>query len=132
LDFRATFRKEERISNQKEIDRLFAQGSSFLTYPLRVVYVKKKPFSGADVSILVSIPKKRFKQAVKRNRLKRLVRESYRLHKQPLIQFLQEKEAGLLIAFLFIGKDLCEYKTIETAVVQALDKLKGKCNETTN
>ncbi|GHT16439.1 ribonuclease P protein component [Bacteroidia bacterium] len=126
MDNRYTFKKEERISAQREIDLLFEKGISFISYPLRVVYFQKKTFSGADASVLISVPKKKFKKAVYRNRLKRLIRESYRLNKMPLLNQLQEKDCGLLIAFLFVGKELSGFKEIETAVIKALASLKEK------
>jgi len=126
LDNRFTFKKTERISFQREIDCLFKQGNAFISYPLRVVYLKQKPFSGATVSVLIGIPKKKIKHAVKRNRLKRLIREAYRLNKASLIQHVREKESGLLIAFLFVGKGGCDRKEIEAAMQKALTILKEK------
>jgi len=126
LDNRLTLKKEERISIQKEIDCLFEQRDAFISYPLRVVYVKQKPLSGSTVAILVSVPKKKFKHAVQRNRMKRLMREAYRLNKTALIRYCQEKECGLLIAFIFIGNELCRWQEMETAMQTALDTLKEK------
>jgi ribonuclease P protein component len=126
LDNRYTFKKEERISAQKEIDLLFDKGNSFISFPLRIIYLEKKPFSGVEISVLISVPKKRFKRAVQRNRIKRLIRESYRLNKSLLLDHLQGKDTGMLIAFLFVGKELSEFKEIETAVVKALTALKEK------
>lgn len=126
MNNRRTLKKEERISAQKEVNLLFEKGNAFVSYPLRIVYLEQKPFLGATVSVVVSVSKKKFKRAVKRNRMKRLVRESYRLNKTPLIQHLQEKESGLLIAFLFIGKELCGFKEMEDAMRKALGILKEK------
>ena len=126
MDNLRTFKKPERISFQREIDHLFKQGSAFISYPLRVAYLEQKPFSGATVSVLVSVPKKKVKRAVKRNRMKRLIREAYRLNKSSLIQHCLEKENGLLIAFLFIGNELCQWKEMEAAMQKALGILKEK------
>ena len=115
-----TFRKKERLSKQKEIDLLFEKGTSFTVYPLRVVYVEKQSVSGAEAAVLISVPKKKFKQAVKRNRIKRLIREAYRLNKQTLLQSLREKEKGLFIGFLFVGNELPEWEAVEGAMVKAL------------
>jgi len=123
---RCTLKKPERISAQKEIDRLFTQGDVFISYPLRIVYLKQKPFSGVPVSILVSVSKKKFKRAVKRNRMKRLMREAYRLNKSSLVDYCREKEIGFLIAFLFIGNELFEWGTIEKAMQKAIDMIKEK------
>jgi ribonuclease P protein component len=126
LDNRHTLKKNERISIQREIDRLFGEGEVFLSYPLRIVYLLQKPFSGATVSILISVPKRKFKRAVKRNRMKRLIREAYRLNKTSLIEHCQEKENGLLIAFLFIGNELSHWNNMEAAMQKAIDILKEK------
>jgi ribonuclease P protein component len=123
LDNRHTFRKKERISRQKEIDALFEKGTSFIAYPLRVVYVEQQPVSGAEAAVLVGVSKKKFKRAVRRNRVKRLIREAYRLNKQLLLESLQEKGKGLLIGFLFVGNGLPDWKTVETAMVKALTAL---------
>ena len=126
MDNRCTFRKKERISFQREINRLFKEGNAFISYPLRVVYLEQKPFSGATISILISVPKKKLKRAVKRNRMKRLIREAYRLNKASLIRYCREKESGLLIAFLFIGDDLCPQKEIKVAMQKTFEILKEK------
>jgi ribonuclease P protein component len=123
LDNKHTFRKRERIFKQKEIDILFEKGTSFTIYPLRVVYVEQQPVSGADAAVLICVPKKRFKRAVHRNRVKRLIREAYRLNKQALLESLREKGNGLLIGFLFVGNELPEWKSVEAAMVKALTAL---------
>lgn len=126
MDNRRTFKKPERISIQREIDRLFKEGDTFISYPLRIVYLEQKPFSGATVSVLTSVPKKRIKRAVNRNRIKRLMREAYRLNKTALIRHYQEKESGLLIAFLFIGNELCQWEKMEAAMQNVFNMLKEK------
>jgi ribonuclease P protein component len=123
LDNRYTFNKAERISIQREIDRLFSHGNAFTSYPLRIVYLQQKPFSGATVSVLFSAPKKKIKRAVKRNRVKRLIREAYRLNKSSLIRHCREKESGLLIAFLYIGNESCRWNEVEAAVRKSLEIL---------
>jgi ribonuclease P protein component len=121
-----TFTKAERISIQREIDLLFASSAAYMAYPLRVVYVEKKPFSGVPVSILISVPKKRFKRAVKRNRTKRLIRESYRLNKNALWESLVAADKGVLLAFIYVGNELCDFDTLEAAMKKALTLLMDK------
>jgi ribonuclease P protein component, eubacterial len=110
-----TFRKEERISSEKEIDFLFENGTSFISYPLRVVFCEKEMPASAQFSVLISVPKRKFKRAVKRNRVKRLVREAYRLNKSTLTSAL-----SLNIGFIFVGHDIPDFKQIESAVIKAL------------
>ena len=118
-----SFTKAERISLQREIDLLFHEGTAFTVYPLRVIYVEKQAFSGVPAAILVSVPKKRFKRAVKRNRLKRLIRETYRLNKNALWESLQLSGKGLLIAFIYIGNELCDFSTLNTSMKKIIAKL---------
>lgn len=74
-----TLRKSERLDKKKVIEKMFAGGSrSFSVFPLRVVYLPVEELE-APVSILVSVSKRRFKRAVKRNRVKRQIREAYRM-----------------------------------------------------
>lgn len=126
MNSQQTFKKGERISSQKEIDLLFSEGYSYMAYPLRIVYAESKPFSTMHASILISVPKKRFKRAVKRNRMKRLIREAYRQNKSSFIHFLEEHNKGVLIAFLFSGNELASYSEIETAIKKALKILQEK------
>jgi len=126
VNFPSTFTKEERISGKKDIDYLFSEGKSFIVYPLRIIYVEKQLTSDIPVSILVSVSKKRFKRAVKRNRIKRLVRESYRLNKSELSNFLSQQKKALLIAFLYLNNELCSYPEMEIAMKKALSTLQEK------
>ena len=91
---RYTLSKAERLCSKKLIERLFAGGNkSFPAFPLRVVYMPLDiEDEGAEVSILVSVPKKRFKRAVKRNLVKRQVREAYRRNKYILLDALRQSE----------------------------------------
>lgn len=88
-----TLRKSERLDKKKVIEKMFAGGSrSFSVFPLRVVYLPVEELE-APVSILVSVSKRRFKRAVKRNRVKRQIREAYRMNKHGLLAVLTEKSA---------------------------------------
>ncbi|GHT76174.1 ribonuclease P protein component [Bacteroidia bacterium] len=120
------FSKAERISKQKEIDFVFDEGISFIAYPLRVIYAEKRTATEIPVSVLVSVPKKRFKRAVKRNRIKRLIREAYRLNNNELNEFLQANGKGLFIAFIYISNELHNFSTIERTMKKVLTGLKEK------
>ena len=121
---RYTFSKEERLCSKKLIERLFAGGNrSFPAFPLRVVYmplsVDENP---ADVSILISVPKKRFKHAVKRNLVKRQVREAYRLNKHILIDSLkaQESPQKMVLAFIWLDNKIHATNEVEYKVKKLL------------
>lgn len=127
IDRRHTLSKEERLSWKRHIDLLFAEGRSFISFPLRVVYlpVEEKELP-SRVAIMVSVPKKKFKRANKRNLIKRQIRESYRLHKYDLIDPLQEKGTSMLVAFLYVDKEIRSFAEIEKSMIKALKALKDK------
>ena len=126
---RCTFSQAERLKSKLVIDKLFAGGNgSFASFPLRIVYMRvdkadNSNMADVPVSILISVPKKRFHHAVDRNRIKRLVRESYRTHKDILWNALGGKDYNLAIAFICITDTLPEYKKVEKAVIKALNKI---------
>lgn len=123
---RYTLSKEERLSWKRYIDLLFAEGQSFVAFPLRVIYLMIEEETPAPASILVSVPKKKFKRAVKRNRIKRQVREAYRIHKYDLIDPLVEKNKHILIAFLYLDKEIHPFATMEKAMLKAIRLLQIK------
>ncbi|MDR0686312.1 MAG: ribonuclease P protein component [Dysgonamonadaceae bacterium] len=120
---RHVFQKKEKISLKNEIELVFAKGESFLLYPLRVIYVQHPPTSGAQAAILISVPKKRLKKAVSRNRVKRFVREAYRLNKNELVKSLAETGKNLLAAFVFVGNSLPDYHEVEISLKNSLVEL---------
>lgn len=105
---------------------MFAGGSrSFSIFPLRVVWL---PVEELDVqaSLLVSVSKRRFKRAVKRNRVKRQIREAYRLNKQPLLEALAEKDLRLALAFIYLSDELTDSAVIAEKMKIALARIVEK------
>lgn len=118
-----TFQKAERISSRKEIKELFDKGSSFYLYPFKVFYQQKTMEAEAPASVLITVPKKRFKRAVHRNRLKRQIREAYRLQKYHLLDHL-EQGITLNIAYIYTSDKFLPYKTISEKLNKTLLRLK--------
>ena len=116
-DKKYTLNKSERLNSKKLIERLFAGGNkSFPAFPLRVVYMPLAPEeSTADASILISVPKKRFKHAVKRNLVKRQIREAYRHNKFILLDALKAKDTPTKMVLAFIWLDNKIYSTEQVA-----------------
>lgn len=125
-----TFRKEERISRKTEIDKLFNRGGSrsMAAFPVRLVYLKTDAEAGVpDVRVLVSVSKKCFKRAVKRNRVKRQLREAFRLNKSILYEQLEQQEGtALLIALIWIDDKLWPTSEVEKKVVNLMHRLSEK------
>lgn len=115
------FPKEERLTHRKAIKELFAQArssSSFL-YPYKLIFCKVPDETWRPPQILVSVPKKKFKHAVVRNRIKRQTKEAYRLHKHQL-----KTEQSLHLAFLYVGKK--EHPT--TFIFERMERLLQQFN----
>ena len=116
-DKKYTLKKSERLNSKKLIEHLFAGGNkSFPAFTLRVVYMLLAPEeSTADASILISVPKKRFKHAVKRNLVKRQIREAYRHNKHILLDALKAKDTPTKMVMAFIWLDNKIYSTEQVA-----------------
>lgn len=128
---RYTLSKEERICSKLQIDRLFNGGSShsMAAFPIRAVYLLE-PTNGQTepVSILVSVPKRCFKRAVKRNRVKRQIREAYRLNKYTIINKVQAFEGmSMMIAFIWLDDKLHDSEVVEKRVKSLLQRISEKC-----
>lgn len=120
-----TFRKSERLCRKLLIDRLFAGGSkSLLAFPLRLVYLPVEAEVASErVSLLISVPKKRFRRAVKRNRVKRQVREAYRRNKHLLLDKLAEVDKHLIVGMIWLGDELVSSVELEQRVQNLLQRL---------
>lgn len=116
-----TFRKNERLCGKKRIEQLFnSESRSLSAYPLRAVY-RLEERDGMPAEILVSVSKKHLRHAVDRNRVKRLVREAYRLNKHILWQALEDRHIAL--ALLWISDELANYDTVERKVRNLLQRI---------
>ena len=121
-----TLKKDERLSSQKVIGEMFTSGESFLSYPLKVVFLKTDSTQAFPVQVAFTVSKRNFKRAVKRNLLKRRMREAYRLNKPGFYDELVSKELHIAVMFVFIGKDLVEFPIIEKAMISAFKKVLAK------
>lgn len=116
-----TLDKRERLNSRILVEKLFSGGSKSLpVFPLRIVYMAVEGEHLPDVSLLISVPKKRFKRAVKRNRVKRQIREAYRKNKQILADVLAPSNRKLAIAFIWIDNELHDSSEIEVKVQKLL------------
>ena len=106
------FRKWERVSKRKTVNKLFEGGAkSFSIYPIRMVYIETDEYV-SPVSVLITVPKRRIKKAVERNRIKRQIREAYRTQKNDIIEIVTEKNKKLIIGFIYVSSELYSSKHI--------------------
>ena len=124
-----TLTKEERICSKKLIEALFAgNGSRSMTsYPIRAVFLEQKSAEGEPpVQLLVSVPKRCFKRAVKRNRVKRQIREVFRRNKHVLADAVTGSGRSVAVALIWMSADLSATHLVETKVKDLLVRIKER------
>lgn len=129
-----TLCKEERLHGRDAVEKLFkdAGSRSMVAFPVRVVYVLAPPQADTCVNtrMLVSVPKRQFKRAVKRNRVKRQVREAYRKHKHGLIEAVSRiGEQHLSLAFVWLDSKLYDTSVVEKKVEKLLLRIEEKLTQ---
>lgn len=125
-----TLGKEERLKSKKLIERLYEERSSVKAFPLRMIFLQTKHTSDFPAQVGVSVPKRNFKLAVDRNRIKRLMRESYRLQKEIVYDNL-DKPYVFMISYL--GKQECTYEEMflkmEKLLTRFVEEIKNRKND---
>ena len=126
--------KKNRLKSRKAIDLLFKDGKSFNTFPFRIIYqflLVDVVTKAENLQAGFSASKRNFKKAVHRNRIKRLMRETYRLQKNELEQLLLQKNKRLVIFILYTGKEVPDYDLVNEKMNFILQKLQRITNEKT-
>lgn len=122
---RFTLSKEERICSKKLINELFTgNGRSMTEFPLRVVFMKRTIVDDQPrAAMLVSVPKRYFKHAVDRNRVKRQVREAFRRHKSMITQNLTDDHESVAMAFVWLTNEKYPSSEVENRMVRLLTRI---------
>lgn len=124
-----TYNKKEKLKSKKLIDQMFTEGKSVSVYPLRLVYMPTVFDEDITVKTGVSVSKRNFKTAVDRNRIKRLLRESYRLNKLNYFNNLTIQHAFMI---LYIGKEKPTFAQVELKMKQLFEKFSDKISNNKN
>lgn len=111
------FTQEERLKSKTSIEKLFKEGKGLVKFPIKMQYM---PHDSAMHQVAITAPKRNFKRAVDRNRIKRQIREAYRTNKHILYAKDIPSQA---IFFIYIGKDMPTYATLEKRMKQCLNEL---------
>ena len=121
-----TLSKQERICSKKLIEELFTgTGSRSLTaFPIRAVFLKRQQTTNQpQAAMLVSVPKRYFKHAVKRNRVKRQIREAFRRNKSILTSHLHNEGDAVAVAFVWLTDKLYPTAEVESRMVQLMTRI---------
>ena len=114
-----SYNKHEKLKSRKLIKQLFEEGKSISVFPLRLIYLKVEHKGGHVLKTGVSVSKRNFKSAVDRIKIKRLMREAYRLNKAILYNKIDEK---YVFMFIYLGKKEVDYHIIEEKMQIILQK----------
>lgn len=124
-----TLGKQERLKSKKLIEAIYEEGDSVKVFPLRMVYMQKTHTSDFPAQIGVSVPKRNFKLAVDRNRIKRLLREAYRKQKHIVYDNI---DTQFVYMISYIGKEIPTYEVVEKKMNKLLtsfiDEIKSEEN----
>lgn len=117
-----TFDRNERLKSRKIIASLFKKGQSFVAYPLRVIWVVSIAGEQGRATVSISVSKRLYKTAVQRNRLKRQIREAYRLQKQEFYEQLEASQQHVSLMITYIAKEPLPYADISAGVKKLIRK----------
>jgi ribonuclease P protein component len=110
------FKKEERLCSKILIEKLFSEGKTFVCYPFKINYFFIVQKQNVPLQLLISVSKRNFKSAVKRNYIKRQIRESYRINKDKICNTLMNGNLNLLISLTYINKEISDSSIIQEKV----------------
>lgn len=126
-----TFTRDERLKSRKTIEQLFEDGKSFGQYPLRIIWKEVEQTDWVHpAQFALSVPKRKFPKAVHRNRIKRKVREVYRLNKHKLYRGLDQQRKQIALMILYTAKEELNYTELEKAMKGIIFRLLKKMKTT--
>ena len=119
--------KHQKLKSRKSIEALFKQGNSTKEYPVMVVTMSNYLSDDTLYQVGFSVSKRNFKRAVDRNRIKRLMRECFRINQSILTQSIEASNTQMVLMFIYLGKELPEFPALEEKIIRILARLaKGK------
>jgi len=121
------FSKKEKLKSTKAIQQLFETRQSIHVFPLRLIWQQfETPLSNSPAQFAVTVPKRAFPKAVDRNRIKRIIREVYRLNKIAFYDVLNKEDGQFGLMFLYSGKREPTFKEIEKSLKKLIKVLPKK------
>jgi ribonuclease P protein component len=118
-----SFRKNERISGRAHFEKLIREGKSFNIFPFRVVWMPIEEKTDYPAQVAFAVPKRNVKGAVKRNKIKRQLREAYRLNKPVFYNDLEKRKLRLRVLMIFNAREVPTQKEAVGKIILTLHRL---------
>lgn len=119
-----TFSKDERLCSKIVIEKVYNEGKTLKRYPFLLKFMEHTFDDGEPLKIVFTVPKRRIKSAVKRNRVKRQIREVYRLQKEELKRELKSSNKSLALFLIYTGESKSDFNLLKNKMGQLLAELK--------
>ncbi|MCE3280637.1 MAG: hypothetical protein K0S44_2828 [Bacteroidetes bacterium] len=125
-----TFTKAERLCSKVIMDKVFETGKVIVVPSFKLIWLKADKKEEQPVQIVITVPKRNFKRAVDRNKLKRRIREVYRKNKEVLYSSISSESYYMML--IYTGRSIIEYKEIEEKILKLLQRLVPEIDPTCN
>lgn len=130
LSKKFTYQKKDKLKSRKQTQFLFSSGTAITMHPIRLIYTieKEEPeiFLNGVLQAGVGAPNRHFRKAVQRNKVKRLLREGYRLEKPDFMNAINLTNTRLNLFFLYVDANVQSQQQIQTTMKLLLLKLADK------
>ena len=117
------FPKKQRLCREKEIEKLFSNGNYFSEKPFSVIWSFEERQDSVFIKSLIVVSKKKVKLAVRRNAIKRKIKEAYRINKKQLECVLRMKDKQLNLALIYQHEETLDYMIIEEKINLVFNRL---------
>ena len=119
-----TFTKDERLCKKILITKLFREGHTFYIHPFRVIFIESEIPVYFPAQVLISVPKQHMRKAVQRNKIKRRIREAYRINKGILYEALSERQQQMAFCITYTSKEILPSILIREKIILLLQRLR--------
>ncbi len=119
-----TFTKDERLCKKILISKLFREGHSFFIHPFRVIFLEIMIPVNFPAQVLISVPAQIIRKAVLRNKIKRRIREAWRINKEILYDDLMERKQQMAVCIMYTSKEILPSSLVREKIILILQRLR--------